>query len=124
MILKTLTLENIRSYQKETIDFPLGRTLFEGDVGSGKSSILSAIEFVLFGLGDQKGSSLLRIGSKDGSVKLLFAVNGQNYEVYRTLLRKGRAVRQGEGYILRKRRKKPLTASELKYEILKILYFF
>ena len=49
MIVKKLVLNNIRSYKNQAIDFPLGRTLFEGDIGSGKSTILMAIEFALFG---------------------------------------------------------------------------
>jgi len=60
MIFKSLKLENIRSFKNCHITFPKGITLFEGDVGSGKSSILMAIEFALFGLGNQKGESLLR----------------------------------------------------------------
>ena len=59
MILNSIELENIRSYDKESIEFPRGITLFEGDVGSGKSSVLMGIEFALFGLGSQKAESLL-----------------------------------------------------------------
>jgi len=84
MILKSLKLENIRSYKEQTIEFPLGTTLFEGDIGSGKSTILMAIEFALFGLGSERGNALLRIGAKRGSVTLRFEVNGEEYEVYRS----------------------------------------
>ena len=54
MILNSIMIENIRSYNEEVIDFPRGITLFEGDIGSGKSTILMGIEFALFGLGSQK----------------------------------------------------------------------
>ena len=54
MIIKSLKLENIRSYTSCLIDFKLGTTLFEGDIGSGKSTILMAIEFALFGLSSEK----------------------------------------------------------------------
>jgi exonuclease SbcC len=64
MILKSLRLENIRSYTEQTVDFPMGITLFEGDIGSGKSTILMAIEFALFGLGSEKGGALLKAGAK------------------------------------------------------------
>ena len=64
MIFKTLSMNNIRSYNNHEIEFPVGTSLFEGDIGSGKSTILMAIEFALFGLGNQKGDSLLRKGSK------------------------------------------------------------
>ena len=39
MILRSLKLENIRSYKTTTIAFPKGISLFEGDIGSGKSTI-------------------------------------------------------------------------------------
>lgn len=49
MLLQSITLNNIRSYQEQTINFNKGTTLLSGDIGSGKSSILLAIEFALFG---------------------------------------------------------------------------
>jgi exonuclease SbcC len=35
MILNSIEIENIRSYNHEKIEFPKGITLFEGDIGSG-----------------------------------------------------------------------------------------
>ena len=49
MLLNSLVIDNIRSYEHEEVEFPRGITLFEGDIGSGKSTILMAIEFALFG---------------------------------------------------------------------------
>ena len=125
MILESIELENIRSYQKQKIEFPKGITLFEGDIGSGKSSILMGIEFALFGTGSQKGDSLLSKNSKDGSITLCFSVDGTDYEIRRGLKRTPTSVNQnskecnlkidGENY--------PLAASELKQEVLKILKF-
>jgi recombinational DNA repair ATPase RecF len=57
-ILSTIdTKENNPSKHKKlqeqsSIEIPSGRILFQGDIGCGKSTILSAIEFSLFGLGD------------------------------------------------------------------------
>lgn len=45
MILEAIYLKNIRSYKSVDIDLQKGISLFEGDVGSGKSTILMAIEF-------------------------------------------------------------------------------
>ena len=59
MILNSIILDNIRSYEHEEIEFPRGISLFEGDIGSGKSTVLMAIEFALFGLGSQKPEALL-----------------------------------------------------------------
>jgi exonuclease SbcC len=50
MIIKKIILDNIRSFEHEEIDFDVGSTLLAGDIGSGKTSILLAIEFGLFGL--------------------------------------------------------------------------
>jgi exonuclease SbcC len=123
MILKSIKLENIRSYINQRIDFPLGVTLFEGDVGSGKSTILLAIEFALFGLGSEKGACLLRLGAKKGSVTLRFEVEGEEYEVYRCLERKGKSIQQSECYIKTKEGTLHLSASEMKEKILEILKF-
>lgn len=89
MKLKSLELKNIRSYKYEKLEFNDGVTLFEGDIGSGKSTILLAIEFALFGLGNYTGSGLLRIENgvhvREGHVKLEFESNGKPYIVYRSL---------------------------------------
>ncbi len=124
MILKSLTLHNIKSYRDESIQFHGGTTLFEGDMGSGKSSILMAIEFALFGLGDQKGASLLRRTTDEGYATLEFEVDGENYEVYRSLKRKRTNVGQGtDGYLKDKNGKYLLSPTELKGKILDILHF-
>src|SRR2546427_2041547 len=85
MILKKLQLRNVRSYEKQSVDFPMGKTLFEGDIGSGKSTILMAIEFALFGLGSEKGASLLRVGQAEGEVSLTFEVAGDRYNKKRAM---------------------------------------
>jgi len=123
MMLKTLELENIRSYDKLKVDFPQGAILFEGGMGSGKSTLLMSIEFALFGLGSLKGGSLLRLGTKQGSVTLTFEVDGQQYTVHRTLERKGKSVQQGTGYVDEPNGKLSLEPSELKQRILEILHF-
>lgn len=126
MIFKTLSLNNIRSYKNnESIEFPIGTSLFEGDIGSGKSTILMAIEFALFGLGNQKGDSLLRKGSKKGSVTLEFGVDEDNYLVQRSLIRKENdgPVRQEKGILGINGAKLELSPSEIKEKILKILNF-
>ena len=72
MRLKELTLKNFRSYEKAKITFDDGTVLIAGDIGSGKSSILMAIEFALFGLGDLKTNNLLRKGTSHSTVTLVF----------------------------------------------------
>ena len=100
MIIKKIEITNIRSYkEKTTIELPMGRILFQGDIGSGKSTILSAIEFALFGLGDIDANHLLRIGESKGSVLLEFEGGGKSYEVFRSLLRRGNKIFQEEGFL-------------------------
>ena len=123
MILRSLKLENVRSYKTATIAFPPGISLFEGDIGSGKSTILMAIEFALFGLGSQKGGSLLKTNESKGSVSLAFQVDGDEYVVRRTLVRKGSTVQQGEGHLEGPDGVTGFSPSELKERILEILEF-
>ena len=67
MIIKKIKLENIRSYVNEEISLDTGSTLLAGDIGSGKSTILLALEFALFGIkrSTLEGSMLLRHGAKE-----------------------------------------------------------
>ena len=123
MKLNSITLQNIRSYENQAIEFPLGTSLFEGDIGSGKSTIAMAIEFALFGLGSQRGASLLRLGEKAGSVSLSFSVDGQDYEITRKLERGKKSVNQKEGYIVTPQGTIQLSPAELKERILEILNF-
>jgi DNA repair protein SbcC/Rad50 len=124
LILNRIALKNIRSYKEETpIDIPKGITLFEGDVGSGKSTILSAIEFALFGIGDVKGSDLLRHGAKNGSVRLEFEANGKQCVVFRSLERgsKKNVSQSDDGYIEEDGLKTDYSTTEMKVRILKII---
>ncbi|MDI9617501.1 SMC family ATPase [Methanothermobacter sp.] len=121
MIINSLELRNIRSYESGTVEFDDGVTLFEGDIGSGKTTLLLAIEFALFGLGDQRGDSLLRATANSGSVKLTFTVDGTEYTIYRELKRAASGVQQGELYIRTPTGRRKLSAKELKAEVLNIL---
>jgi len=125
MLLNSLVIENIRSYTHEEIIFPRGISLFEGDIGSGKSTILMAIEFALFGLGSQKAESLLSKKSESGYVILEFSVDGAKYEIKRTLKRKSIGVNQDpkNSWIKTKEGTEPLSPSELKQRVLQILKF-
>ena len=79
MLLKQLKLQNIRSYVDQTINFSSGSTLLSGDIGSGKSTVLLAVEFALFGTSrpELPGELLLRKGSAQASVELKFILNNQ-----------------------------------------------
>ncbi len=124
MKLKKISLKNIRSYRDETIEFPPGSTLLSGDIGSGKTSILLAIEFALFGLQPgQKGSSLLRSDSSEGEVILEFEIGEDNFEIKRSLKRGSKSVSQGSGFLTVNEKKEELSITELKTKILTFLNY-
>ncbi len=122
MLIHSLSLKNIRSYQEESLDFQEGITLLAGDIGSGKSTILLAIEFALFGIrrGDISGDGLLRHGEQEGSVTLTFHTD-RTYVIHRTLKRSSQGVRQDGGYLEIDGAQELLTANELKARVLEIL---
>ena len=125
MILRDVELVNIRSHKEARIVFSRGITLFEGDVGSGKSSILMAVEFALFGLGSQRPDALLSQGAPSGSVRLRFEVDGTPYEIKRQLKRAAGRIGQDkrESYLVCGTAIENLAPSELKERVLGILGF-
>jgi exonuclease SbcC len=89
MIIKSVELENIRSYKKANIQFNEGINFLSGDIGSGKSSILLAIEFGFFGFkkGEIEGFQLLRKGQNTASIKITLkdSKNNKEIEISRTI---------------------------------------
>ncbi|MBI4016959.1 MAG: SMC family ATPase [Candidatus Aenigmarchaeota archaeon] len=118
-----LTLVNIRSYTKQQIVFPDGIVLLAGDIGAGKSTILLAIEFALFGIlrGSLSPSVLLRYGCQTGLVELAFSVQDKEYIVRRVLKRTQETIEQESGCLIFDGMKKEGTATELKAWILDVL---
>ena len=123
MLLKKIKLENIRSYISEEISFPDGSVLLSGNIGSGKSSILLAIDFVLFGLSSGLGNALLRNGEENGSVELHFKLDDKDVVIKRSLKRKNKSVTQDYGYLIINNEKIEGSATELKARILELLNY-
>lgn len=123
MFLKKLILKNIRSYKNLDINFKEGSTLLSGDIGSGKTTILLAIEFALFGFikGTISGSTLLRHGEKEGSVELSFQLEKKEITIKRTLKKGSTGINQTVGHLILNNEKTDLTAVELKSKILELL---
>ena len=95
MRIKAVQLENIRSHVKTTVPFAGGFNCLVGGLGCGKSSILYAIDFALFG--DPLGRSygyLLREGEDIGKVTMKFVHGGKIYTLHRALRRKGGGIGQ------------------------------
>ena len=95
MKLESLQLENIRSHAKTVIHFVNGFNCLVGGLGKGKSTVLYAFDFVLFG--DPLSRSydyLLREGANHGKVTAVFVHNGRTYKIQRALHRRGKGISQ------------------------------
>ena len=95
MKIEIVQLENIRSHVKSTVPFIRGFNCLVGGLGCGKSSVLYAVDFALFG--DSIGRSfeyLLREGADSGKVTVQFTQNGRTYKLTRGLKRKGKSITQ------------------------------
>ena len=123
MKIKKILLKNIRSYESEEIEFRDGSTLLSGDIGSGKTSVLLAIEFALFGLQPgQRGSALLRNGALEGGVVLVLEMDGKEIILERTL-KKGKTITQDYCAITIDGTKEEIAVTELKDRVLEILNY-
>jgi exonuclease SbcC len=95
MKIEVVQLENIRSHVKSTVPFTRGFNCLVGGLGCGKSSVLYAVDFALFG--EPLGRSfeyLLREGADSGIVTVQFAQNGKTYKLTRGLKRRGKGTSQ------------------------------
>jgi len=125
MRLRSLSLKNIRSYVDEHVDFPDGMTLLAGDIGSGKSTILLALEFALFGIqrGELSGAALLRHGARHGEVTLTLEITGKEVRITRSLKRGPNTVSQEAGNLVIDGVMTEATARELKAKVLALLNY-
>ena len=123
MFLKSIKLHNIRSYENAEIEFPLGSVLLAGDIGSGKSSVLLAIEFAIFGAkkGELPAYTLLRHGKKEGYAELRMQIDSKDILIKRILKRSNEDIRQEAGYIIINGIKKEGTSDELRAIVLELL---
>ena len=100
MLIKSVRMKNIRSYTDGQINFPEGSMLLSGDIGSGKSTVLLAIDFALFGISRHiSGAEILRHGSNSGFVELGFELDGSEITIRRCLRRMGSSVAQDSGQL-------------------------
>ncbi|MDO8508331.1 MAG: AAA family ATPase [Nanoarchaeota archaeon] len=122
MKLKKLSLKNIRSYKEEEIIFPEGSILLAGDIGSGKTSILLALEYSLFGLQPgQRGASLLRNGTAGGEVSLEFEIDGKKVIIERKLKRSHKSVTNEYASIKIDNERIEASLTEIKIKILELM---
>lgn len=95
MRVKAVTLENVRSHVDSRIEFKKGFNCLVGGLGTGKSSVLYAIDFALFGDPLTRSYNyLLREGESAGKVVVEFLLNGKTYRVERGLKKRGKSISQ------------------------------
>ena len=125
MLFKKLHIQNIRSYEDLTIEFPKGSVLLAGDVGSGKTSILLGLQFALFGLQPgQKGSSILRYGTDNAYACLEVVIEGETVILERTIKKsKSGSITQDLNIITVGNTREELSTSEMKDRVIRILNY-
>jgi len=95
MKIDAVVLENIRSHTKSTVLFTHGFNCVVGGVGCGKSSVLYAVDFALFGDAVSRSFDyLIREGADWSRVTLQFSHNGNTYKIVRGLKRRAKSITQ------------------------------
>ncbi|MGF3573528.1 MAG: AAA family ATPase [Candidatus Bathyarchaeia archaeon] len=95
MMIQRITLQGIRSWEKGEIKFEEGFTAILGPKGAGKSSIIDALEFALFG--DEafpEYSGVVKEGLSKSEVVLTVEDQGKIYQILRGLVRDKKAIKQ------------------------------
>ena len=92
MQILTVELENVKSYEKATINFSRGVNAIVGHNGAGKSTILEAIGFTLFDALDYNQNDFIRGGAKSARVRVsvVSSADERVYEVERRIGSSGR----------------------------------
>ena len=89
-MIRSMELVDFLAHSNTKLEFDSGATVFVGDNGSGKSSIIDAITFSLFGEHTRKNNKgLIRRGANQGFAKIEFSSNGKNYQAIRKIDSKG-----------------------------------
>lgn len=89
-MLTEIELGNFLSHYNTKLPFEKGVTVFVGQNGAGKSSVIDGITFALFGQHTRNSNKgLIRRGSNQGYAKLDFTISGRAFEAVRKIDSKG-----------------------------------
>ena len=89
-MITSIELVDFLSHSDTKLKFEEGVTIFVGDNGAGKSSIIDAITFSLFGQHTRKSNKgLIRRGTNQGYAKIEFSIKDRQYETVRKIDSKG-----------------------------------
>src|SRR5918999_124531 len=92
-MIKSIEMVNFISHNNTVLTFNRGITIFVGHNGSGKSSVIDAITFALFGQHTRKtNKNLVRRGSESSSVNVRFTVGSKEYNAHRHLGSNGQSL--------------------------------
>ena len=85
-MIKSIELVDFLSHSDTKLQFDDDTSVFVGQNGAGKSSIIDAITFALFGNHTRKNNkSLIRRGANQGFARIEFSENGKNYQALRKI---------------------------------------
>ena len=94
-MIKSIELVDFLSHSDTKLQFDDDTSVFVGQNGAGKSSIIDAITFALFGNHTRKNNkSLIRRGANQGFARIEFSANGKNYQALRKINSKGELIAQ------------------------------
>ena len=89
-MITSIELVDFLSHSDTKLKFEDGVTIFVGDNGAGKSSVIDAITFSLFGQHARKSNKgLIRRGANQGYAKIEFSIKDKQYETVRKIDTKG-----------------------------------
>ncbi|MFH0737438.1 MAG: SMC family ATPase [Candidatus Micrarchaeota archaeon] len=97
-MIKSIRLVNWRSHADSRLEFRKGTNLLVGIMGAGKSSILEAISFALFGTSPAlerrkvKLENIIRLNEPLARVELTFEWDGAEYRIERVIERSKKAI--------------------------------
>ena len=104
-MIHNIELIDFLAHHDTKLEFNNDTTVFVGQNGAGKSSIIDAITFSLFGTHMRKNNkSLIRRGANKALVKVEFSANGRNYKTVRQIDAKGTLTakfleKSGDGFV-------------------------
>jgi DNA repair protein SbcC/Rad50 len=92
-MIKAIEMVNFISHNSTLLTFNRGITIFVGHNGSGKSSVIDAITFALFGQHTRKtNKNLVRRGTESSSLNVRFSVGSKEYNAHRQLGNNGQSL--------------------------------